>query len=377
MLIYLFEKENYLRKRIVKDETVDNKKAVNEQKEEKMEKEEVRNGESGITLVALVVTIVVLIILATITVNIALNGGIADKTQKAKILYENEEKKEQVVLQNVIERMNEIEAKVPAEDGAKDEEPVSKTENCIGYYADLDGDKKADGIIYADLAIGQETASNWASNDCGVFQYRKVTEGLKEYIKEGEEGGGLGTYKAPMVKEIAGGGETERFYVMALDDFGEGEYSWYYNAFDIDMGIGKLTDTDKIVEGTTNDFGEGKTHTDFWIEIYSDPGSPEKYGALYDNDIWSMLQGKLKAKGKEWFVPTKSEWSAFGNMCYARDGINVTEGGKYGYGIGSSGYWTSSQANEMRAWCVYLPYGDMQNILVNSENPSVRLSTTF
>ena len=50
----------------------------------------------GITLVALVVTIVVLIILATITINIVLNGGIVDKIQKGKVLYENWEQKEQI-----------------------------------------------------------------------------------------------------------------------------------------------------------------------------------------------------------------------------------------------------------------------------------------
>ena len=54
-----------------------------------------KEGTSGITLVALVVTIVVLIILATITINIALNGGIADKAEEAKKLYEDSEQREQ------------------------------------------------------------------------------------------------------------------------------------------------------------------------------------------------------------------------------------------------------------------------------------------
>ena len=60
-------------------------------------------NQKGITLVALVVTIVVLIILATITISIALNGGIADKAQKAGSLYEDEEKKWNAIEQNVME----------------------------------------------------------------------------------------------------------------------------------------------------------------------------------------------------------------------------------------------------------------------------------
>ena len=45
-------------------------------------------NQKGITLVALVVTIVVLIILATISISVALNGGIIGKAQDAKTYYE-------------------------------------------------------------------------------------------------------------------------------------------------------------------------------------------------------------------------------------------------------------------------------------------------
>lgn len=41
-------------------------------------------NQKGITLVALVVTIVVLIILATISISVALNGGILDNANNAK-----------------------------------------------------------------------------------------------------------------------------------------------------------------------------------------------------------------------------------------------------------------------------------------------------
>lgn len=50
-------------------------------------------SQNGITLVALVVTIVVLIILATISISVAINGGLIDKTKDAKGFYENQEDK--------------------------------------------------------------------------------------------------------------------------------------------------------------------------------------------------------------------------------------------------------------------------------------------
>lgn len=50
-------------------------------------------NQKGITLVALVVTIVVLIILATISISVAINGGLIGKTEEAKGFYENQDDK--------------------------------------------------------------------------------------------------------------------------------------------------------------------------------------------------------------------------------------------------------------------------------------------
>lgn len=47
-------------------------------------------SQKGITLVALVVTIVVLIILATISISVAINGGIIGKAKDAKTYYEGQ-----------------------------------------------------------------------------------------------------------------------------------------------------------------------------------------------------------------------------------------------------------------------------------------------
>lgn len=50
-------------------------------------------NQNGITLVALVVTIVVLIILATISISVAINGGLIQKAEEAKAFYENQDDK--------------------------------------------------------------------------------------------------------------------------------------------------------------------------------------------------------------------------------------------------------------------------------------------
>ena len=48
-------------------------------------------SQNGITLVALVVTIVVLIILATISISVAVNGGLIGKAEDAKRFYEEQD----------------------------------------------------------------------------------------------------------------------------------------------------------------------------------------------------------------------------------------------------------------------------------------------
>lgn len=48
-------------------------------------------NQQGITLVALVVTIVILIILATISISIVMQGGLIDRSVRAKELYEGQQ----------------------------------------------------------------------------------------------------------------------------------------------------------------------------------------------------------------------------------------------------------------------------------------------
>ena len=59
-------------------------------------------NQKGITLVALVVTIVVLIILATISITIALNGGLIKKTEDAAKLQEQKDEEFEAWQQNIV-----------------------------------------------------------------------------------------------------------------------------------------------------------------------------------------------------------------------------------------------------------------------------------
>ncbi len=345
---------------------------------------QIKGGTSGVTLVALVVTVVILIILSSITLRILIKNGIMSGATQQEEMYENKTATEQKKIDRLVNEYKQattVAERQPEGNEQKEETPTSpieeelvpKTENCIGYYADLDGDKHADGIIYADLAIGQETEAKWNGNSDSVFQYSKVTNSLKEYTKEEEEGSGFGSYTAPMLKEVNSGGITDRFYVMALNDFDTSKHYWYYNAYR--TGRDKLKDTGKVVTGATNDFGEGEINTNFWIGTYNDADSQEKYGQPNANDLWKVIQGNLDANGKTWFVPSKSEWSAFGNMCYTNEKIMMTTGNYWDFGLNNY-YWTSSQEVTNLAWFTRIDNGYISGVnVINSYY--VRLSTTF
>ena len=73
------------------------------------------------------------------------------------------------------------------------QEVISKTEQYVGYYADFEGDGTVDGIIYADLAIGNTRDGQWTDSD-GNYEIPKVESGLKDYyISKTDYEGDFGT----------------------------------------------------------------------------------------------------------------------------------------------------------------------------------------
>lgn len=247
-----------------------------------------------------------------------------------------------------------------------DKPEIPTSESYVGYYADIDGDKNIDGIIYADLAVGG--SGTWNSDSWSSYEYAKVAEGLKSYSINSENGTGFGTWEKPVITAKEGTTGKDRFYVMALEDFNPGtSYCWYNAAY------GKL---DNLVGNTTNDFGQGKTNTTTMIAEWN-KGENGKYGAQNAKDMWGVIQ-KADSAGKtwdlsKWFVPSKAEWAAFGDMTYTKIGLTTSDYGNYRL---KNYYWSSAQNNTYGAYDAgfsggYMSYGNVTNL------NSVRLSATF
>ena len=240
----------------------------------------------------------------------------------------------------------------------KPEIPTSKS--YVGYYADIDGDKNIDGIIYADLAVGG--SGTWNSDSCSSYEYAKVAEGLKSYSISSENGTGFGTWEKPVITAKEGTTGKDRFYVMALEDFNPGTSYCWYNAAN-----GKL---DNLVGDTTNDFGQGKTNTTTMIAEWN-KGENGKYGAQNAKDMWGVIQ-KADSAGKtwdlsKWFVPSKAEWAAFGDMTYTKIGLTTSNYGNYRL---EDSYWSSAQGDTLGAYIAYFFDGDMNYFHVGSTGTS-------
>ena len=206
---------------------------------------------------------------------------------------------------------------------------------------------------------------NGGSFGYGVYTIPSET-GLKQYYIKGEytdEHFGTGKVIAPM----EGTSGNDRFYVMALEDINPGTlYCWY------DAADGKL-DSQYSVGTSANDFAvagaepTGRINTERMIASWN----AEEYGVQNDNstydDMWGVIQNEVD---DGWFVPSKSEWSAFGSAF----GITRSNySSKYGL---SNYYWSSSQYGTTYA---YYEFFIQAFIYINNVNINycVRLATTF
>ena len=379
-----------------------------------MNKITIRKNANGITLIALVITIIVLLILAGVSIAMLTGqNGILTQAQNSKTTTEYKSAEEKVKLAIMAARSQSETGALDADkliaeitnnyggianktnngfsvnatvDGKNFKidgdgnvtggitptpEPANKISNMesyVGYYADIDGDGTVDGIIYADLVIGG--SGKWNNDSWSNYEYSQRTEGLKSYYVSSDSYTGFGNqWTKPVLTAIDGSGTQDRFYVMALDDFNPGtSYTWYNSAY------GKL---DNIISDDTNDFGQGKTNTTTMIAEWN-KGTSGKYGAQNDQDMWGAIQ-KTDNSGKKWnldkwFVPSKSEWAAFGDMTYTK--IGVTTGNYSNYGLKSI-YWSSAQCNANAACGPYF-YG---GYFVGGDSVAyrgyVRLSATF
>ena len=311
-------------------------------------------GSHGITLVALVITIIVLMILAGVSLSFVLgDNGILKKAQESADAYKNASQSEQQTLQNIENYLygekNNTEENTTGNNTTGGGETATDTINStsyVGCYADVDGDGTVDGIIYADLAIGG--SGTWNNNSWSKYEYAKVNEGLKSYTVSSTDYTGFNSrWTKPVINVKKGSTGTNRFYVMALEDINPGTvYYWYCNA------DGKLDDP---VEPSANDFGQGRTNTEKMVAEWN-KGASGKYGAQHKDDLWGIIQGKtVDDKGnittdetknyvsKGWYVPSKAEWAAFGDMAYTKMGVTTSNYPDYGL---QGDYWASAQSGE-------------------------------
>ena len=316
----------------------------------------------GITLIALVVTIIVLLILAGIALNLTIGqNGIFSRAQTAANTWRNAETNEQLAMG---ELENWIENSVP-----KPAEPIEDLEEDVVYYADFEGDGTADGIIFADLSVGNRGDGQW-TNEAGNYTI-PVETGLKQYYVAEEEytEEKFGNLTGQLIAPIDGSNGRDRFYVMALEDIDSNTHTWWANAY------GHL-DSAYIIDTLANDFAvagaepTGLVNTRRMMECYAKEeinGTTVEQGT---NDMWGLI-GDEVADG--WFVPSKSEWAAFGGEVLEPN--NITSSNYDDYGL-SSGYWSSSQNNTFIAYYASFSYGNIRIVNVGILY-SVRLATTF
>ena len=198
------------------------------------------------------------------------------------------------------------------------------------------------------------------------WEYTPLTEGLKQYEIISESYTGFGKqWTKPVLKKIDGSEGADRFYVMALEDIDNEEHYWWYDA------SGKL-DSTYNVEETTIDFTKdnskptGLVNTERMMECYKNGKINETTVSKDENDMWGLIQNEVDAG---WFVPSKSEWAAFGTA------LSIDETNYVNYGL-SDWYWSSSQDSTGNAYGANFYDGYFSFDNVNGLG-SVRLSTTF
>ena len=226
---------------------------------------------------------------------------------------------------------------------------IPTTDSYVGYYADIEGDGTVDGIIYADLAKGNTGDGQWTDSD-GNYTIPVKTNLKDYYISKESYTDDFGT--KDVITPVEGqSGKNDRFYIMALDDIDGSTHYWYYSAY------GKMSiDTDTA-------FGTGKTNTQTMISQWNS----NKYSPQNNNDMWKLIQTQAS---KGWFVPSKEEWSAFGEE------LGITSS-NYSEKKLSGWCWSSSQDSTNHAWSAYFDSGCMSYDTVSYNGNYVRLSATF
>ena len=348
-----------------------------------------KDSRSGITLIALVITVIVLLILAGVAVSIGLSGdGLFSKADEAKRVW-NEKVTEENAVNEMFETLNSIIE--PKETVISKEVTINDGNGYVGYYADMDNDGIVDGIIYADVIVGN-TKSDWHNADSwNIYNIPQIADqstvkdyciSKKTYTGQTTQGkysanAGFGL-KDVIVPSSNSTGTQDRFYIMQLSDFtnnSKNVFYWYYNAW------GKL-DTNRRVQGYEDDFGQGKTNTIRMIDDWNN--NTATYGAQTTTssgmsyiDLWGAIQDgqynlvTTTSDSKKWFVPSKSELSAFVGE------LEITKDNNFSTRLPYDKYWTSSYLGTASAFYALISNNQMTTNTIDNEVTRVRLSATF
>ena len=344
---------------------------------------------NGITLIALVITIIVLLILAGVSIAMLTGqNGILTQAQNAKTTTEDKSAEEKIKLAVMAARAQSEGAldadKLVAEitnnyggtatktgtgfpvnatvdgksftidgDGnvtSKEDsnqptpnptDKISKSTSYVGYYADIDADGTVDGVIYADLAKGDNVEKKWNNDSNSKYTIPTVTEGLKDYYiskTNYKANDGFGT------KDVISptGTGKDRFYIMALTDIDGKRNGTYYDWYNAASNTASNTGMSDYATTTSGDFGKGKSNTTTMIAKWNAKayGDQDQCSSKH-KDMWGQIQEKVN---NGWFVPSRAEWSAFGGEL----GITLSNYGKFG--LNDDYYWSSSQYGDDNAW---------------------------
>lgn len=193
----------------------------------------------------------------------------------------------------------------------------------------------------------------------GKYEIPKETNLKQYYIEEENYPGVFGTGK--VIAQMEGTtGINDRFYVMALEDITIETIFCWYNA-----ASGKL---DKTVNSSTYDFGAGKKNTAYVMDKWKNSlWGEQDAGGTYFLDMWGVIEDEVDAG---WFVPSKSEWAAFGDKFKITSSNYVNQ-----FGLSDS-YWSSSQNSTNTAYIANFNMGTVDTLNVDYRS-WVRLSTTF
>ena len=222
------------------------------------------------------------------------------------------------------------------------DQKASETESYVGYYADVDGDGTVDGIIFADLLHGK--TGQWGDSN-GTYTIPTIESTKVKSYKISQE-----DYTDPLggtskILTTSGDG-NDRFYVMDLTNVGKSEY--------------RLANSQ--MSGTITTFGSGKANTQTLRET---------------NNLYFTLREPIESKvNKGWFIPSKEEWSAFGEE------LGITRSNYSAKGL-SREYWSSSQNDTdlSCAWYADFDFACMEYMNGNNGDDYdynyVRMATTF